>query len=395
VVGAVLVERGPRFRLAPGGRIAEIAGAMLPFPNRALLGWLALGLSAAFLVAGWWPFEPSPANRVSWLGSRPGLSFRGPGIAFDREPLPAAPGGAPTSFTIELFLEAELNAKTAFHGILSLHEPEGPARLSVCQWRKDLLVRVPDPGQARGFREASAPVLEARPRMVTITCGPGGTAFYADGRPLVRYPKFWVPASALEGCVLLGDVPEGKAEWQGRLFGLALIGRALEPAEVGARQAAWADRNASALADQAGLRALYLFDEGRGPRAQDRSPARHALELPEDYAVPHKIVFEWHRDPWTMLHPAYLEDSVLNLLGFLPFGLLVCLYVRGGGAGWVASWLFAVLAGALLSALIEGVQIWLPARVSSATDLVLNSVGSALGATMAWGASGLWRRWLR
>lgn len=366
---------------------------MLPFPNRALLGWLALGLAGAYLVAGWWPFEPSPANRVYWLGARPGLSFRGPGIAVDREPLPPAPGGAATSFTVELVLEAELGPKAGLHAILALHETEGPARLTVCQWKSEMLIRVPDARQPRGFREAGTGVFEARPRVITITCGPGGTAFYADGRPVVRYPKFVVPASALEGCLLLGDSPEGKAAWRGRLHGLALIGRALEPAEVAARQVAWLARAGDTLADQAGLRALYLFDEGRGRRAQDRSPARHGLELPEDYAVPHKIAFEWHRDPWTMLQPAYLEDSVLNLLGFLPFGLLVCLYVRGGGAGWGMSWLLAVLTGALLSLLIEGVQVWLPTRVSSATDLLLNTVGTALGAALACVVPGLWRRW--
>jgi hypothetical protein len=365
---------------------------MLPFPNRALTGGLALGLALAFVVIGWWPFEPAPANRVYWLGARPGLSFRGPGIALDREPLPAAPGSAPTSFTVELVVEAELGPKAGLHGILALHEPEGPARMTVFQWKSEVLIRVPDARQARGFREAGVELLEARPKVVTITCGPGGTAFHVDGRPVVRYPKFMVPASALEGCVLLGDSPEGKAAWRGRLQGLALIGRALEPAEVAARQAAWTARDTRVLAEQDGLRALYLFDEGRGRRALDRSPARHALEIPEDYAVPHKIVLEWHRDPKVMLSAAYLEDSVLNLLGFMPLGLLVCLYLRGGGAGGLTAWFLAVLAGGLLSAVIEVGQIWLPTRVSSATDLLLNTVGTAIGAAVACGVPWLGRR---
>jgi len=48
-----------------------------------------------------------------------------------------------------------------------------------------------------------------------------------------------------------------------------------------------------------------------------------------------------------------------------------------------------VLAGAALSLLIELIQVWLPGRVSSATDVLCNAAGTLAGALVAWGAARL------
>ncbi len=81
--------------------------------------------------------------------------------------------------------------------------------------------------------------------------------------------------------------------------------------------------------------------------------------------------------------PRYVTafDVVTNLLGYLPFGALAVLaqYPRWRGARAV---LAAGLLGALLSAAMEALQTYLPARVSSNLDLAANAGGAFAGALL-------------
>lgn len=69
------------------------------------------------------------------------------------------------------------------------------------------------------------------------------------------------------------------------------------------------------------------------------------------------------------------SDIALNLLGFMPFGaLLILLYGRHLSVTRIAGY------GALLSLSIELLQIALPMRHPSLTDLLVNTLGAGLGA---------------
>ena len=75
-------------------------------------------------------------------------------------------------------------------------------------------------------------------------------------------------------------------------------------------------------------------------------------------------------------------DTVVNLLAYFPFGLLLGLTLRMRfGAGW--SLLLATLGGAALSASMEYAQMYLPSRASSNLDLLINSTGTLAGALLA------------
>jgi VanZ family protein len=90
--------------------------------------------------------------------------------------------------------------------------------------------------------------------------------------------------------------------------------------------------------------------------------------------------------------PSYLlaSDVVLNVLAYVPLGLLLTLVWMGHVPRWAAVAL-AVAAGLLLSVAIEFVQAYLPTRISSNVDVLTNSIGALWGAVMAhaWG-----ERWL-
>jgi len=84
-------------------------------------------------------------------------------------------------------------------------------------------------------------------------------------------------------------------------------------------------------------------------------------------------------------------DRISNVLLYLPLGF--CLYL------WLnvrlrrlPSFIVAILLGATFSLAIEVAQVYISARVPSLTDISLNALGAALGATggIAWRIATLW-----
>jgi len=89
-------------------------------------------------------------------------------------------------------------------------------------------------------------------------------------------------------------------------------------------------------------------------------------------------------------------DVAINVAGYAPLGFLLTL--TGLRSGHIKSaMLLAVFSAALLSLTMETLQSYLPSRVPSNVDLVLNTVGAAAGAYIGWaleklGALGRWSR---
>ncbi len=80
-----------------------------------------------------------------------------------------------------------------------------------------------------------------------------------------------------------------------------------------------------------------------------------------------------------------------NVIVFMPWGGMLYLALRPLCQP-TRSILWATLAGGVLSLVYEIVQLWIPGRVVATDDLILNTLGSALGAGLAWLALVLWGR---
>ena len=75
---------------------------------------------------------------------------------------------------------------------------------------------------------------------------------------------------------------------------------------------------------------------------------------------------------------AVVLEFLANVVLFAPLGVLLVLAFPG------VRWWAVVLAGFLLSVGIELVQLAIPSRVSSVSDVVANTAGTALGLLLAW-----------
>jgi VanZ family protein len=75
-------------------------------------------------------------------------------------------------------------------------------------------------------------------------------------------------------------------------------------------------------------------------------------------------------------------DAVTNFLAYLPFGLLLALTLRAR-LSVVLSIVLATIFGSLLSAAMEYSQMYLPNRISSNLDLIINGLGTFFGGVLA------------
>ena len=84
--------------------------------------------------------------------------------------------------------------------------------------------------------------------------------------------------------------------------------------------------------------------------------------------------------PLSLTYTAF--DTVINLLSYLPFGLLAGLTLRARFGAPVSA-LLALCLGILLSACMEYLQMYLPGRISANMDLLSNSLGALAGTLLA------------
>ncbi len=78
-------------------------------------------------------------------------------------------------------------------------------------------------------------------------------------------------------------------------------------------------------------------------------------------------------------------DVVTNLVGYVPFGFLMTLGMQRDAQRLGRHWalLLAWLAGSVLSLSMETLQVWLPGRVASNLDWLLNTAGTLVGALLS------------
>ncbi len=98
------------------------------------------------------------------------------------------------------------------------------------------------------------------------------------------------------------------------------------------------------------------------------------------WRVPAHSIFRYLGLAWPRFWTWF--DVISNLLAYIPLGILLALRFRRVWRGGRIL-LVTLLAGALLSLLLETLQNFLPTRVPSRLDLLVNTLGALLGAGIA------------
>jgi len=331
---------------------------------------------AVLLFAGLHPFNFVSQNEVTWLRGRRGVEFHGYGQVegvWNRDVLQrtAENGGG---VTLELSVRCSQkqlrtdNLLTVFHGLN--RDP-----FSVTQYGSLVMVSgIADASGKKAFLGAGDALQGGIPRLITITSGAEGIVIYVDGVARQRSAATSLAPDNFEGTLLLGQSPRGGQEWYGHIYGLAVYPKALSANEVAANYDAWKRADWARL-QQLAPAALYRFDEGSGTVVHNRAGVEGDLTIPQKFRPLNPVILKRpSKRDFTDL-----SDVTINIVGFVPLGVVLVLYLAKRGC-MVNAILAAIVAGFTISLLIETLQVLLPSRDSSLLDLINNTVGTAVGA---------------
>jgi len=330
------------------------------------------------LVAGLWPFH-APENHVSWSRSGNGLDFGHYGVVMSSGILKTAPSATDESCSIEIWVKP-----TSLHSngtILTLYTPENPRQFSLRKWETGLVLR--REVRNRQERRVSEAFLAdafhaAKPVFITLTSDGQRSALYLNGLAVKPNRDFAFSAQDLTGQLVLGSSPVSSDGWLGQLFGLAVYRRNLAPAEVVGDYQSWINGRRPEVAGNESSVALYRFDEHEGTIVHNLAGGPD-LYIPRQFVLLQQAMLQspWSEFKWTS---GYWSDALVNIVGFVPFGLLVYAYFSSRHAP--RPLFITVLLGAATSFAIELLQAYLPTRDSGLTDVLTNTLGTYVGVVL-------------
>lgn len=353
---------------------------------------LALGaLVLVLLFLGLYPLSFSPPNLVGWIDPGPGLRFHPNGMVYSEASLAldleSEASGNGTAFTLHILVSPAREPSSDLGIFLCLYDQQEHDLLLVTQWERDLVVHARSSAAERGYWELGVPetLRRGETHLITLSSEPLlGTILYVDGVEGQRTRHSIVGTGEhFDAGLLLGCQSDGKGAFDGSILAVGLLARAQDPADVRELSMTLGASGGLALLGTEGLAALYLFDVPEGEAVLDSSPGRPdvALRIPKDFR-PLRLNFLKPPGRRHLSQAWFLRDCLRNVVAFVPLGFLVFLLsVRGGVTRWAA-----LMVGGGLSLFIELLQVFLPMRSSSLTDLVANVAGTGLGAltALAW-----------
>jgi hypothetical protein len=336
-----------------------------------------LAMAALLLAIALWPFNPRPHNAVRWANDGSGLIFGPHGVIFS--PVPLQPDlGPQTSCSLSLRIQPNFRYFHDSAVLLDLYTPQNPMQFQILQWSDELLIHRDYRDASNHLRTAEVEIehafLRDEPVTVTITSGSPGLLAYRNGLLAASSPAIQLSCADLTGQLVVGNSPHTENAWQGKFVNLLFFNSTLTPEQV-----SHVDEPDSRYAAGARPLARYDFTQSTGRVIPDRAGLAPELVIPEVFRMLHKPFLNL---PWNEHNDKLgLRDIAINILGFLPFGVLcfACLYFqrRSSHALW-----WTVGAGFAITLTIEVLQYFIPSRGSDVIDLLTNTFGTYLGALL-------------
>lgn len=347
---------------------------------------LSFVLVCGILTAGLWPFH-APANAARWLEGKSGIQFEPYATVVSERPLQVPLSTADSSCTLEIWLTPGLSRKGT---VLAFADSTGArAQLALRQVGDNLALErqlVDQQGHQSRVWMTIENVLRDGPALITITSGERGTLVYRDGVLAESTTSFGLQRRDLTGDLVLGTSSSNDS-WSGNILELAIASHELTPAQVAASFHLRTSQSSSGTqADSESWDAEYLFSERRGSVVHGRGDSAPDLRIPRRYSVLHRPFLQ---PPWyhyrdresAAFHSSYWLDVGVNIAGFIPVGF--CFAVFFCTVARVRHPLAAtIFSGFALSLMIEVLQAWLPTRNSGLTDVITNTLGTAVGVAL-------------
>jgi VanZ family protein len=273
---------------------------------------------------------------------------------------------------------------SAATSIFVVSTPSNPLQLQLTQSLEDLFViqRRSDPDGHIAIKHMVVAFLFQKDRssFVSISGDATGTSIFIDGTLRRHSSDVRLTCASLDGTLVLANSPERYDPWQGNVLALAVYHRSLDAATALRHYRAFLSGARLDRADLQSALAVYDFSEHAGRMVHDKTGSEPDLIIPEYYSI---LYPRFLTPPWKEYTPNhwYLMDLAINVVGFIPAGFFICasLISLGNEKHLVA---LTALIGLALSLTIEILQAYIPMRNSGCTDLITNTLGTAIGAAL-------------
>jgi VanZ family protein len=266
--------------------------------------------------------------------------------------------------------------------VLAFYDPSNAPAFSMHQDNTTLVLQLGNRGEMnRGFRQmAVEDVFRKQKILLTVAADGRETAIYLNGQLVAKNKSFGLTARDLSGQLILANSPLRGDSWSGKLRGMAIYPSVFSPSEVAQSYKDWTEGRESPLALSRRAVAFYTFREHGGRIIHDIGTSRIDLYIPERFLVVDQLLLE---PPWSEVRTShsYVRDGIINVEGFIPLGFLLTTYFAAVRQIKRPA-LVAIVVGGSLSVTIEIFQAYLPTRFSGCTDIITNTLGTALGAAL-------------
>ena len=366
-------------------RAAFAPGANVNAPiqqHKRVIRLLCAFVIGCILVAGLWPFV-TRKNDVAWLGQGNGLRFGEHAFILSSHDFDVVADHKDAPCSLEIVVTPTRSRDNSI--ILAYSAPEKRMRFAMMQAGDSLFVARDFPDVKHDLGDAQIVVdgvfRAGQMLVISVTSDGQRSSVYLNGVLAGMSPHFNLRRNDLTGTLVLGNSPVTNKSWPGLLQGVAIYDRELTDSEAADNYGQWKSAGGPGASSANSAVAVYQFGERGGNIVHSATgmPGAPELYIPRNYQVLHPVFLqpfwkEYFGDRF------YFEDVFVNVVGFIPLGLAFTLYLSLWRTVNRAA-VLAVLAGFVLSLTIEVLQGFL-ARDSSSTDLIMNTLGTGIGALL-------------
>jgi VanZ family protein len=335
-----------------------------------------------------YPYGILTANGVYPMEFESGAYFDGLGIAFTPGRLDELPDGPLTELTAELWVhERPTSRNFGPRALFSISDGHHFVPFQLGQWASRLYAYSPrhdraTPWWTQWIMKERLP--RGRDHTVALSWGPGERSIYLNGRLELHETITPERPLGLSGRLVLGNSPSGRQGWWGEIQGFALYRTALSAEQIDDHYAIARRSSVAYLATQPDIVALFDLPPSEYPRVRNASrnlvPGLGDLRFPPRFTARIESIARFP-DFEEIARYGLFRDLAQNLALFLPFGWLgIAVRWNGSAKSRRRAWLVTVALGAAFSGGMELVQLTLPTRSAAITDILLNTLGTALGA---------------
>lgn len=327
----------------------------------------------SLFVVGLWPMNFQQHNKAA-LDHQNGLTFTPPSTTYSQHPPEKLLNVK--KFTILIDMTSDFPSSKGFGSIVLYGLDYHHMNFLVGQWRSGIELRIESDGHARTISFGKKNVFtKGKQSLFAIVYDLNKFVLYHNGEKIATRRTGPLTFSRWNRSypLVIGSDAKGHSSWKGTIHSVAIFDRALPEREV---------QNTPVQTRESSPLVCYSFANNNGTTVKDCGTGTPAtLIIPQRFVPYVRAVLELPVKEWSKF-PHNLLDIIVNLIGFIPLGFFLTLYMTHKNVTFKRSLLVSIFLGFAISFAIEISQAFLSSRSSSMVDLLNNTLGSATGACL-------------